>query len=178
MNELSKLSFIITINLKEIAQSLSSGMDPLIPYMTIVDKEKDSENIKFLGYAQFENDKLVGVYEGDAAVGIHWFYPKFIPFTFTFEIQNQAGEVEPITIKVFEGSQWMRPYIKDGEVEIDFNVRARGAVQESRMSSDLRFIDDRDELNKQFSMQIREHIDAFISQAKKKRTDSAQWGLL
>lgn len=176
MREIVKLPFNVPLNLKDVAQTMNRlGSDPIVPYLGVHNPEKKEKDIEFLGYAQFKWDKMVGVYEGNAAFGANWFQGNFVPYTKTFAVE-EAGGRGPITIKIFEADHSINPRINNGKLHFDMKVIARGAVQENRLTADLRFLKNQEKLNQSFARHIKGDIEEFISQAKEGKTDSGQWG--
>lgn len=178
MREIVKLPFVITVSLRDVATIMNRrGADPIVPYLAVVESnaEKKEKEIQFLGYAQFRWDKMVGVFEENAAYGANWFQSNFIPYTSTFEV-DEEGEEGPITVKIFEADKTIKPRIKQGKIYYDMKVTARGAIQESMQTADLRYLKNQEKLNRQFAQHIKQHIEAFISESKSKKTDSAQLG--
>ncbi|RKD24991.1 hypothetical protein BEP19_03915 [Ammoniphilus oxalaticus] len=180
MREITKLPFVIPINLQDIAHALNIGADPITPYLGRVETEPDSGNqeVEFIGYAQFKKDRMVDVFKNEAANGAHWFAVNFMPYTITFDIK-EAGKSEAITVKIYEAHRRIRSRMNDrGEMEIQLKVNLRGAVQESHLTADLRFPSNREKLDEKFLSEVREQIEAFIDQAKRQKTDSGEWGFL
>ncbi|MBP1934151.1 Ger(x)C family spore germination protein [Ammoniphilus resinae] len=182
MREIVKLPFVLPVNLKDTAQALNrEGVDPIIPYMEVTEPqpkgEENKKEVQLSGYAQFKEDKMVGVFKEKAAAGSHWMRSHFVTYMTTLEIQ-EGDSKKPITIRVTSGQSKIIPRIENGNLSYDVKVEAVGAVQESMLTEDLRFEKNQKKVSREFEKDIKESIEAFVEQAKEKQTDPAYLGVL
>ncbi|WP_438434585.1 Ger(x)C family spore germination protein [Gorillibacterium sp. sgz500922] len=162
-------------NVKNVAQALSTPqIDPVVVYMgTIETKENGPGQIKLLGYAQFKEDKMVGVYEGDEMLGIHWLAGQVTPHEMTYRLSN--GQM--VTVYVLEGTTQIEPVRMPGNrIKFDIEVRATCFVLEDMGVLDMNDLDNIRMISKETGQQIKKHIEKSLERMQQMGTDSVALG--
>jgi len=162
-------------NVKNIAQALSlPGIDPVVVYMgTVETKDNGPGQIKLLGYAQFKDDKMVGVYEGNEMLGIHWLVGQITPHEMTFALPS--GQM--MTVYVLEGATRIEPTLLPGN-RVKFNIQARATcnVVEDFGELDLNDLNNARMVSQEIEKQIKKHIEQSVERMQQAGTDSVALG--
>lgn len=178
MREILQSDMMIQVNLKDVAQELSKkGTDPLLPYMVAVDsvKSKDhSKEIAFQGYAQFHDDKFVGVLTDGESNGVHWVRQKFKPYYIT--IDNKA--IGKTSIEIYKGRSKIKPSIEQDHLHFDLHVQATCYILETLGSTDFGLIENVEAAEVEIEKNISDEIKAAIQKMKERKSDSGAFGLL
>lgn len=179
IRELVKARNVIPINMKQVALSLSSpGSDAVTVYMGVKESEKNSKNtkkskeIEFLGYAQFREDKMTGVFENAEASGLAWLKSMPVQATATVKIEDRYT----ITLNIFDSKCQIRAHTASGKLRFDIRAEAKAKATEVLGMYDL------SQTGK--VQKVEEAMNRYIEQAMRKairkmignRTDSAQFG--
>ncbi|MCL6457370.1 MAG: Ger(x)C family spore germination protein, partial [Gorillibacterium sp.] len=166
------------IEIKNVAESLSSQTnDPIILYMGVEDNkdggEKSSKQIKYLGYAQFRSDKMIGIFKDQQVSGIRWLNGHFIPY----ELKASLLPGQTITLNIMEGRSTFRPRILSGnKVRFDLEVKAVCSVSGNYGLLELDDMKNIKELSIEISKVIQQSIESAFAQMQEQKTDSIGFG--
>jgi spore germination protein KC/spore germination protein len=178
IRELAKSPSVMYLDMKRTAQNLGvTGSDPLVLYMGPKKSqkgEKPVEEVAILGYAQFKNDKMVGVYEGDAMHGVSWLLNR--PGTYTTTIDT--GQGKQTTLQVYEGQTKITPAQAYGHFRYRVEIRAKARVLEEQQDLNFTRVQSYRELNRILTNDIRKDVKTAIARIQKDQTDSASLGVL
>lgn len=162
-------------NMKNAAQALSlKERDPVIAYMgTVETKENGPNQIKLLGYAQFKNDRMVGVYEGKEMDGIHWLSGQVPPHEMSVPLPT--GQF--LTVYVLEGKTAVTPHIgQNDKVSFDISVRATCYLLEDYGDVDLNDLNNVRMVSKGIAKSIKQSVEKCFEQMQREGTDSVGLG--
>jgi spore germination protein KC len=179
IRELAKPPLIMPMSLtmKEVGLALSSGGDPIIPYMETTKSQKgksSSKEIELVGLAQFQGDKMVGIYKDDTALGVAWLNDKFQNSMVTFPMEDG----KTISIRITEGSRHITPTVRNGQVSFDINVELTGKVREDFSGQDFNEPTVVHKVERKLAAFAKRKIESAIKQMQEKGTDSARLGEL
>lgn len=176
IRELTKEPGVMPINLKEIAVSLGNkGSDPVITYMGTKKPEmngKASEEVQILGYAQFRQSKMVGVFREEAAIGLTWLRNQHTYYITSVKTKND----QLVTLNVFAGKTKIDADIRDDRLHFTIRVTARARVLENTGGIDFHQISNNEEIERLLAENIRQSIQAAVKQMQREGTDSASLG--
>jgi spore germination protein KC/spore germination protein len=178
MREILQSDVMIKVNIKDVAQELSqTGTDPLLPFMVPVQtvKSKDrSREIEFQGYAQFHDDKFVGVITKDSAKGIHWIRQKFQPYITTVNTKPFGN----VSVNIHKGKSKIKPRLEQDHIHFDVQVQAMSYVLESMGAADFGRSENVELLEGELNKNIRNGIEAALQMMKKRKSDTGALGLI
>ncbi|PWK16388.1 Ger(x)C family spore germination protein [Tumebacillus permanentifrigoris] len=178
MREILQSDVLIQVNLKDVAQELSQkGTDPLLPFMAPVETVKGNEHnkeIEFKGYAQFHDDKLVGVITKDAAKGVHWVRQKFQPYVTTLDTKPFGK----LSINLYKGKSKIKPSFEQDHLHFDIEVQALCTILEVFGEHDFGRTENVQQLEGEIDNNIRDGILAAIQTMKERQSDSGALGLV
>lgn len=178
MREILISDAMVQVNLKDVAQELSqTGVDPLLPYMKTLSTTKTKEKSKevgFVGYAQFHDDKMVGVITKEASEGVHWLQKKFRPYMTTLDEMKEFGKV---SIYAYRGKSKITPVPLADHLRFDIDIQAICYVVESLSDVDFGLTENVEKLQKVLNEHIRRSVEDTIAQIKKVQSDSGGLGL-
>ncbi|MFC5403877.1 Ger(x)C family spore germination protein [Cohnella soli] len=178
MRELIQMGGFIPVSIKTVGQTLSHiGTDPIIAYMGQQEtgaKEKSKE-IQVLGYAQFQGDKMVDVFENEAAAGLAWMKREAKPVFLNVAL-NQPKRLQ---FNVSRAKTTITPSV-DGNNRVKFKieVEARLAVVENMTMEDL---SEEQTIRKEIgaaSASIKNQIEKAVATIRKNGSDSADLGMI
>lgn len=176
MRELIKMESV-PVTVKDMAQTLSTpGVDPYLPYVAAVNSHPkgQSKEIQVLGVAQFLRDKMVGVFNQEAAGGLRWFHRQFTPFS----TKVSLTEKETVNVRFDKGKAEIKPVIKQGRIQFMINVDTSASVIENLTDADLGRADNLAALERKLSNHITETVKKTLAQMKRQRTDTIGLGLV
>ncbi|MBC8079934.1 MAG: Ger(x)C family spore germination protein [Gorillibacterium sp.] len=165
-------------NMKNVTQALNSlTVDTIMVYMGVEEIKdeggKTSKQIKLLGYAQFKQDKMVGVYTGEQIEGIHWLMGQFIPY----EVNVSLLPGQTIVLNLMEGRSTLKPYILPGnKIRFDLDIKAVCSVAENYGELQLDDLMNIRKLSSEVSNSIKQSVESAFSQMQEKKTDSVGFG--
>ncbi|NDI34722.1 Ger(x)C family spore germination protein [Chengkuizengella sediminis] len=169
---------VIKVNMRQAAQAMSPiGSDTILSYMTVKKSQLSndpSKEIEFVGYAQFQDDKMVGTFEGEEAHGLMWLKDEISPYTTILKIE----ENKYASVNVKNGNVKIKPKLNDDHVEYAIDIEINANLIEDFTRSDIT----NNKTQEVLSKSLEEHIDGAIHSAIKviqeNKGDSAQLGLL
>ncbi len=176
MRELIKKE-TIPVTVKDMAQMLSTpGVDAYLPYVMSVHSHPKgkSKEIQILGVAQFRGDKMVGVFNEEAAGGLRWFRRQFTPFATKVALTDR----ENVNVQFDKGKAEIKPVIKQGRIQFLINVYASATVIENLTNADLGRAANLTALERKLSMHITETVKKTLAQMRRQRTDTIGLGLV
>lgn len=174
--ELVKAPQTMPLTIKDIGLALSSNSDPIIAYMEVMESkaEKPSKEIALIGYAQFREDKMIGIYREQHANGLMMLRNQIKEHAVTFPMESGQN----ISIHITEGKTKITPYLKQGKVDFKINLEIKGKVREDRSELDLNESKLTHKVEKKLAEHMKKEIQATVKQMQTAGTDSAQLGLL
>ncbi len=175
IRELAQSKGIMKINLKTVAQDLSTpGIDPVLLYMGLQSAKKSnqpSKEVQILGYAQFRDDRMVGVLDNKTAIGTDWLRGRISPYMVTLDNRKTA------TVLVEGGTVRITPELLQDRVHFHIRVKASAGVQEELYSADLSRLENVGDLERRLADRIRQSIQTALRTMQEKATDNAGFGL-
>ncbi|MEO3945568.1 Ger(x)C family spore germination protein [Gorillibacterium sp. CAU 1737] len=162
-------------NMKNVAQALSlNGRDPIVIYMgTMETKENGKNQIQLLGYAQFREDKMIGIYQDGAMNGIHWLNGQITPHEMTVALPS--GQF--LTVYIFEGSTRIRPTIgSNNKVTFHATVNNTFFILEDFGELDFNDLHNVQLVKKEIGKAIERDMQKCFEQMQKDGTDSVALG--
>lgn len=165
------------INLKDIAQMLNQvGGDALIPYVALQNAkspEEDTQEIEFLGFAQFKDDRLVNVLTGDLKEGAKWLIKEFHPFVSTIDVEGT-----PFTLQYFEGDTEIDVEYDNENINFTINIEANSFLLEDIAQVNWDNLEEIRNLKQEASKHIKQKVEKTVEQMREHNSDIAQLGLL
>jgi spore germination protein KC len=165
----------IVNNVKNLAQSLTiPQIDPIVVYMgTTETKENGPNQIQLLGYAQFKDDKMIGVYGAEEMSGIHWLSNQITPHELTFALPS--GQI--LTIRVLEGHSAIRPVqLADHRIRFEVRSQATCSISEDYGMLDLNDLKIIRMISAETGKQIKSHMEKTFERMQQSGTDSVALG--
>ncbi|MDO3681357.1 Ger(x)C family spore germination protein [Paenibacillus ehimensis] len=176
IRELAKARTTISINMKEVALALSSpGSDAVTVYMGVKESEKNSKKSKeleLLGYAQFREDKMTGVFKNAEASGLAWLKNLPVHSTATVKVEDR----HMITLSIHDTKCRIRSRPVRGKLQFDIVVEAKAKVIESLGMYDLSQTGKIRKVEAAMNRYIERAIKEAIRKMIANRADSAQFG--
>jgi spore germination protein KC len=188
MREIVSGETVLSVDLKDVAQQMSeNGTDPLIPLMGAMKPEIGAQQtssggtgeksvkkeVKLLGYAQFRDDKMVGVFQGDAEEGVRWLRMKFRPYSKTL---NVPGGI--VSVSVNKGMVRIKPELRPDHVHYNVRVDATAYALEASSGLDLGKTEVVSQLRKELAKGIRSSILAAADKIRENNADSGALGTM
>ncbi|MNI07568.1 Spore germination protein B3 precursor [compost metagenome] len=176
IRELSKSSQAVAVSTKEVGVALSFKSDPIITYMKIKESQKDlkpSKEIELVGYAQFYQDKMVGIFEDRSANGLINLLDKTKEHMITFPMKADKN----MSILVISGQTHITPKLENGKVSFDIHLELTSKVREDLSDQDLNKSSISHKVELMLAEQGKKNVQAALKQMQAKGTDSAQLGL-
>lgn len=171
-------SGVMSINMRQAAQSMNSlGSDTILAYMQVTKSQlsnNPSDEIEFLGYAQFQDDKMVGTFEGEAAHGLMWLRNQLSPYSTIIEIKDD----EHAAINIKNGRVQIKPKLKNEHVEFSIKVDINANLVEDFSRSDISKLEVKDLFNQKLEKHIKDSIESAIKVIQENQADSANLGSL
>lgn len=139
LRELATLGEMDVSTLKDTAYALSHiGGDPALIYMgsskLTPDEGEPIEDINVIGYAQFSSDRMVDVFNRDAAIGLNWLRGIVKPYT----VAVNLDERNLLIFNVISSNSQLVPSINEnGRLVVEVKVSARLELSENRSDKDL-----------------------------------------
>lgn len=180
IREILESEAVMNVSLKETAQMLAkTGADPIIAYLAAVpvqkgETSKKKDMVQFEGYAQFRDDKMVGLLKGGTAEGITWLRQEFHPYMTT--ITTDKGE--KVTINIYSGTCRVRPKIEKDHLHFDLNIKVKGHVVDSLTMNDFSRPGNSRQAERELEKHIKKSIEECAAKIKEQESDSAGLGLL
>ncbi|MDP5276664.1 Ger(x)C family spore germination protein [Chengkuizengella axinellae] len=169
---------VISVNMRQAAQSISSfGSDTILAYMTVTKSQLSNEisdEIEFLGYAQFRDDKMVGIFEGEQAHGLMWLRNELSPYTTIVEIK----EDKYAAINIKNGRIQIKPKLKEDHIEFSIKIDINANLVEDFSRSDMTKLNDKDLFNRKLEEHIKAAVEGAVKVIQENKADSANLGLL
>ncbi|SEC14556.1 Ger(x)C family spore germination protein [Paenibacillus sp. GP183] len=176
IRELAKPPLTMRLSTKDVGLTLSMGSDPVIAYMELAKSQKGknpSEEIQWIGYAQFQGDRMVGAYQDESAIALTWLKNKIMDSTITFPMQKK----KEISIRVVDGHCWVTPTLNNGQISFDVDIQLNGKVREDFSGQDLNKASALQNVESKFSSYAKQYMQKAIKQMQESQTDSAQFGM-
>lgn len=180
MREIVESETVVGAKLKDVAHELSQvGYDPLIPYMEAVEQKGAEEKVprkevQLKGYAQFHNDRMVGLLQNDLMQGVAWLRASFYPYTTTANLKD----IGKTTLSIYKGDTRITPRLEQDRVHFDVNIDARAYILEAMSVMDLSIDSNIRKLERHMSEKIKQSIQMAISQVQEKQTDVPGFGMI
>jgi spore germination protein KC len=176
MREMAKGPYIMNVNMKNVAVALSTpGSDPITAYMVIQDSqksEKTSKEVDVLGYALFQEDKMVGTLESEAAHGLSWLLNQRVVAPVTLKI----GDNQKVSTRIYDASSTVKVRMVGDKPSFDINVQAKAKVTENWSTMDLSQTNQIMKVEEALADYIRSSIEGVIAKSVKLKTDPGQLG--
>ncbi|MBP1995008.1 Ger(x)C family spore germination protein [Paenibacillus eucommiae] len=172
IRELARPPIAMATTIKDLSMTLSNNNDPIVAYMQATESKKGvtpSKEIEFIGYAQFQLDKMIGVYKDEAANGLAWLRDKVMDHIISFPIEPNKD----ISILVTDGRSYVTPNIKNGELSFDIDMEIVGKVREDASGEDLGKSSATENVENKLAAYTKQTIQTTIKQMQEKGTDSA-----
>lgn len=177
IRDLAQSQSVMKINIKEVAQSLNAdGEDPVMTYMGVKKSEKSSEpsdEISILGYAQFRNGAMVGVFEKVSMEGIQWLRNQVLPFTVTLLGKQNKN----ITLQIGKGQTNIQSKTTSQKVHFDIEVRTNANVLENMNREDLTWNLNKKLLEQRLAAHIKKSIQTTLQTMQEHQADSCGLGM-
>lgn len=178
MRELIQMGGFIPVNIKTVGQTLSHiGSDPIMVYLGQQEsggKEKSKE-IQALGYAQFKGDRMVGIFDKEAAVGLTWLRREAKPVFLSVSSQYPSG----LEFNVTRAKTRITPSIDPrNRVRFKVDVEARLAIIENMNLDNLSDEQTIRKIKSNASESIKNQIEKAVALIRKNGSDSADLGLI
>jgi spore germination protein KC len=176
IRELAKPPQSMKLTTKDIGLALSFGSDPVIAYMEVAKSQKGKnprDEIQLIGYAQFQGDKMIGVYRGESALALTWLNNKIMDSTITFPMQKD----QDISIRIIQGNCRVTPTLNNGQISFDVDIQLTGKVREDFSGQDLNKAYALQRVERKFSFYAKQYMQKAIKQMQESKTDSAQFGM-
>lgn len=165
------------INQKNVAQALSSrDMDPVLAYFGIkkVSIGKESMNqIELLGYAQFKNEKMVGVYDNNGMSAITWLKGQVVPYDMTLPMENGTSVGYRVKLGTTNIKAKLEP---DGKAHFRVSLNATLNLVESTADLNYTKAPDQEKVQRLASAAIQKQVQDTIKQMQERGTDSVGFG--
>lgn len=176
IRELAKAKSVINMNIKDIALSLSTpGSDPVVVYLGVKKSEegaKPSNEIEFIGYSQFRDDKMIGTLEGNSAIGLALLKNESVISHVTVPIE----EKKKITASIFEIRSRIKTKHTGGRLTFDIKVDTKSKVVESTDYYDLSQKKNIDKAEQLITAQLKDCIEEALKKMVNKQADAASFG--
>jgi spore germination protein KC len=171
IRELAKSTGRIVINVKNVAQALSTAYtDPLLLILeskSIQGGKDKSTEVDVMGYAHFRQDKMVDVFDGQKLNAINWLSRQ--PKPYEYAISFGKGKVN---LAMLEGRMSIRPVLTNARgVIFKFHADGRIAVNENLSGIDLTDPGNLDRLKQAAVESLRENLLATLRQIQLRKTD-------
>jgi spore germination protein KC len=176
MREMAKAEGSIVINIKNVAQALSTTFtDPLLLYMgktsTQGSKDKTSE-VDVLGYAHFRQDKMVGTFEAQHANAINWLRKQPRPYDYVVPFGKGS-----VSLELLEGRTRILPaFTGDGGLSFRVSAEGRVAVMENLSGTDLTDPAVFERLRQTANEALRDNLTRTLREIQDKQTDPLELG--
>jgi spore germination protein KC len=177
IRELARPPQTMPLSTKDVGIALSFHSDPIMAYLEKRKSEKGKEptnEVEIVGYGQFLNDRMVGIYKEEAAIGLLWLKNKQMKHMETFPIQDDKN----MTILVTSGTGEIRPELHNEQVTFHVRINVTGKVREDSSEQDLNQSAVIHLVEDKFAEHAKQTVEAAIKQMQREGTDSAQLGLL
>jgi spore germination protein KC/spore germination protein len=176
IREIAKSKQSMKINAKEMALALSLGSDPIALYMGEKSSEKAdnaSREITILGYAQFQEGRMVGVFSDDEARGLMWLRQSVQTHALTV---TNPSDKQPVTAEIVNGTTHIHPKLNGDQVSFTVDIEASAKVRENFSKLDMNEAKDIQVVERLISDSIKKNVQLAIAKMQKNGTDSAQYG--
>jgi spore germination protein KC len=177
VRELVKARSVIDINFKDIGVALTlPGADPIAVYMAVKNSEKNedpSKEIEFKGYAQFRNDKMVGILENEPALGLALLQGQkavIIP------VSLQTPDGNQINVRIYQSATSIRAKLAKQQLTYNINVKLMATLAEGKTQYDLSQTDHALVVEAAISEYAKKAVQKLIENSIKHNVDSAQLG--
>lgn len=177
IRELAKSPQVILSTTKDIGLALGFHSDPIVTYMEAAKTQagkKPTSEVEIAGYAQFLDDRMVGIYKNEEAFGLMWLKNKIREHLLTFPVTDHKD----ISILVTDGEALIKPVLQQNKIIFKVSLTALGKVREDSSTQDLNESERLHEVERMFAEQVKKNVEATIKQMQQKGTDSAQLGLI
>ncbi|WP_010272765.1 Ger(x)C family spore germination protein [Paenibacillus senegalensis] len=179
LRELAKTGEMTAYTLKDTAYSLShTGGDPVLIYMgsskLTPEEGEPIEDMKIFGYAQFSSDRMIDIFDRDAAIGLNWLRGIIKPYT----VAVNLDEDNRVVFNVISSQTKLLPEVDDhNRLSVDVQVTARLELSENKSDNDL--IEDHilEKVKADAADIIHGQITEAVNLIKKNGADSANIGL-
>jgi spore germination protein KC len=162
-----------SVDLRQVGIALSYGSDPIIPYIQVQEIGGDQDRSKELmhvGYAQFQNQKMVDVFRGDASHGLLWLLNQ--PREYVLNLSHVTQK--PTSISVLHGRTSIVPTLSNDQLHVHIHVKVSCRLREDYSKQDMMNSKHNTNLEKQVSSEIKKQIEKTFKQMQTHVTDSAQ----
>lgn len=176
MREMAKGPYIMNVNMKNVAVALGApGSDPITAYMVVKESEKSekpSKEVDVLGYAIFQEDKMIGTLESDAAHGLSWILNQRVVAPVTLNL----GDNQKISTRIFDANSKIKVRLVGGKPKFDITVKAKAKVMENWSTIDLSQTNQITKVEEALADYIRSSIQEVITRSVKSKADPGQLG--
>lgn len=176
IRELAKPPFIMNLTMKDVGLMLTMGSDPVVAYMEGAKSQKGkkpSEEIQVMGLAQFQSDKMVGIFEDESALALSWLNNKFTVSMVTFPMEDNKD----ISIQIVEGHCRVTPNLNGGQISFDIDLKLIGKLREDLSGQDFNESKAMHKVESKFAHFAKQTLQKTIKQMQDNKTDSAQFGM-
>lgn len=176
IRELVKTRTVMHLNIKDIALSLSTiGSDPVVAYVGVKESEKGkkpSKELEFIGYSQFRDDKMVGIFEDRTALGLALLKNESVTSNITVPVE----EKKLITASIFEARSKIKPKLTGGKLVYDIHIDSKSKVVESTDYYDFSQPKKIKKVEQTIAAYMKSSIEETLKKMVNKKTDSASLG--
>lgn len=171
IRELLQIGKPVALNIKDLALRLQDPTtEPYIPYIGIQSAEVTHKQIELLGYAQFQQDRMVGIFEEREMLGLQWL-AGFQPY-----LEYVSLEENKVTLFVKQGKTSITAKIRDGRPHFHVHALAVAQIFEEQNNLDLTKTEVHRKFQDLLERSIKFNIEAAIRQMQSKNTDSVSFG--
>jgi spore germination protein KC len=156
------------------SKTAAPGMEPTVPGIAIVEREKNQKHLELSGTAVFKRGKLVGWLNEEESRGYRWLRPKMVTGG-TITISCPVGG-EPVLIENIRAQSQIKPEIRDGQIIMHIKVREEGFFYEQRCLHQLVTPEMLPVLNQHIEQVIKKQITLAVRQAQTLNSDIFGFG--
>ncbi|CAG7651036.1 Spore germination protein B3 [Paenibacillus solanacearum] len=176
IRELAKARLVLNLNMKDTAVMLSeTDGDAMVLYMSVKESEKSgkpSREINTTGYALIKNNKMIGLVEGDEAIGLSMLK------TLSSEAVITAIPEDGVTMtaKINKDDSYLRVRLLQGIPIYDIGLNVRVRIVETIGLYDLSQPANLRKVENVISGLIKNMVEQAIRTMQKKEVDPVQFG--
>jgi spore germination protein KC/spore germination protein len=176
IRELAQAKYAININIKELALDMnhegSDGIAMVMGKKAVEKAKKKTDEISFLGYAQFRGEKMVDIFAGNSMEGLKWLRGGSEPFSLTIDMPGKG----PVSMAIREGSSSITPEIRGEDITFRIGIHALAIVEEDLTNMDLSKTENYEAMADVLATHLHKSVHAAIQKIQDNKADSAQFG--